>query len=266
MTEKELRQQVCQQARSWLGCRETDGSHRPIVDRYNAIRPLPGGHVLGYQEPWCAAFVSAVGAACGLERVLLPHCGCEAMIGLYRAAGRWEEADEAVPAPGDLLFYDWEDEGRGDCRGTADHVGIVLSVTGNLLQVIEGNKSDAVGLRSLPLDSRFIRGYAKPDYASLAEAAARPAPTPAASAPAPTPAAQSRCALSLPQLRRGDKGETVRAAQLLLIGRGFRCGPAGADGDFGPGTYGGLIRFQRGRQLSVDGILGPESWQALLGL
>ena len=276
MTEKELRQRLIDRARSYLGCKEADGSHRPILDRYNRIRPLPRGYRMAYTDPWCAAFVSAAAADCGVTEWVFPECSCEAMIARYRAAGRFEERDEAVPRPGDLIFYDWEDTGAGDCRGQADHVGLVTAVNGSLLRVIEGNRSDAVGERNVYLDSRYIRGYGKPDYAAAAEALtgsdaakAAPEPSPAKTRDAPEPslsAAPAAVSLSLPVLRRGDRGECVRAAQLLLIGRGWRCGPEGADGDFGPGTYGGLLRFQRGRQLRADGVLGPQSWRALLGL
>jgi len=269
MTEKELRRLVCDTARSYLGCRESDGSHRGIIDRYNKITPLPRGCRMGYSDPWCAAFVSAVGAQCGLTKILFPECSCDAMIARYKAAGRWEEQDFAVPKEGDLLFYDWQDEGSGDCRGGADHVGIVTAVTGNLLRVIEGNTSDAVGERSVHIDARFLRGYGQPDYASMAEEEA-PAKTrdgavgAAISRPsAPAPVSVS---LTLPQLSRGSSGEAVRAAQLLLIGRGCRCGVWGADGDFGAATQGAVQSFQRGRQLAVDGVIGAETWRALLTL
>ena len=43
MTEHEVRVLVCAQARSWLGRKEADGSHREIIDVYNTIRPLPRG-------------------------------------------------------------------------------------------------------------------------------------------------------------------------------------------------------------------------------
>ena len=174
------------------------------------------------------------------------------MIALYKAAGRFEERDDAVPRPGDLIFYDWDDSGAGDCTGGADHVGIVVSVTGNLMKVIEGNKSDAVGYRSIVLNSRYIRGFARPDYLSLADAAAPAASDRADEAGAattatlvihPTPAAPQPVMLTLPALSRGDRSESVRAAQLLLIGRGYRCGPWGADGEFGAATYGGLYQF-----------------------
>jgi len=265
MTELQLRRQLCDTARSWLGAKEADGSHRPIIDRYNAIRPLPGGVRLGYDDPWCAAFVSAVGEQCGLERIVFPHCNCQAMIALYKAAGRWEEQDFAVPRIGDIIFYDWDDDGTGDCTGTADHVGIVTAVDGDLLTVVEGNKSDAVSERKLYAGARFIRGYGQPDYASLA--ADDPAPS---SSPQPPSSRISNLktqnSLAIPTLRRGDSGETVRALQLLLIGRGCRCGPWGADGDFGPATQGAAESFQRGHRLSVDGIVGPATWSALLGL
>jgi peptidoglycan hydrolase-like protein with peptidoglycan-binding domain len=57
----------------------------------------------------------------------------------------------------------------------------------------------------------------------------------------------------------------VQAAQLLLIARGWRCGPWGADGDFGAATYGAVYRFQQGKQLLLDGEIGPETWSALIG-
>ena len=264
MTENELRQRVCDTARAWLGCREDDGSHRPIIDCYNTISPLPRGYRMSYADPWCAAFVSAVGVKTGLGEILYPECACDPMIALYAQAGRFEERDEAVPRPGDVIFYDWEDSGVGDNRGSSDHVGLVLEVSGNRITVIEGNKSDAVGLRELHIDGRYIRGYGKPDYLSLADGVEKHEKTEEAveeSAPL-----ERVCALPLPYLRRGDTGEAVRAAQLLLIGRGYRCGPWGADGDFGAATYGALYRFQRARGIAVDGVLGPESWGKLLGV
>ena len=73
-------------------------------------------------------------------------------------------------------------------------------------------------------------------------------------------------ALMLPTLGKNDFGETVRAAQLLLIGRGFSCGRCGADGDFGPDTRRAALRCQRRNGLEPDGVIGPLTWAALLGV
>ena len=286
MTEQELRARVCRQAEQWLGCRESDGSHRPIIDLYNRIRPLPRGYKMRYDDPWCAAFVSAVGAACDLTDTILPECGCEPMIALYQAAGRWEEADDAAPRPGDLIFYDWEDSGAGDCVGAADHVGLVTENDDDLLTVIEGNLSDAVGSRKIYAGARFVRGYARPDY--LSAALASPSISVGAGAPdgpssdptalaspsdpvgagvldGPSSPSPDSALTPLPLLRRGDRGAAVQSAQLLLIARGYRCGPWGADGDFGAATLGAVYRFQQGRRLAMDGEIGPLTWAKLVG-
>ena len=47
----------------------------------------------------------------------------------------------------DYVFYDWDDNGVGDCTGWPEHVGIVVFVTGNKIKVIEGNKNNAVEYR-----------------------------------------------------------------------------------------------------------------------
>ena len=284
MKENELRQAVVAQARAWLGCNEYDGTHRPIIDLYNRYRK-PGDYCMTYADPWCAAFTSAVGMAVsvanglpGQPYELIPSsAACDPKIAQYKAMGRWVEDDNYLPDPGDEIFYDWEDSGAGDNHGSTDHVGIVASVAGNTISVIEGNKSDSVCYRTIQRNGRFIRGYGRPDYARWAETAQTPVDgkegevtiiidPPAEETEGDAKPAAKPLVTGLPVLRKGDTGEVVRAAQLLLIGRGFRCGPWGADGDFGWATYGALYQFQRARRLAVDGVLGPESWSGLLGL
>ncbi|MBE6047648.1 MAG: peptidoglycan-binding protein [Clostridium sp.] len=65
-------------------------------------------------------------------------------------------------------------------------------------------------------------------------------------------------------LRIGDKGDAVRNLQNLLISKGYSCGSAGADGDFGQSTYNAVIKFQGDHGLSQDGIVGPATWEALI--
>ena len=267
MTENELREKVCRQAESWLGRKEADGSHREIIRVYNTIRPLPRDYQMRDEDPWCAAFVSAVGRACGLEDILFPECACDAMIARYRDAGRWMEDDGYRPQPGDLIFYDWQDTGFGDDTGSSDHVGLVLGLSGRVINIIEGNCGDSVMRTARELDGRYIRGFGLPDYGSKAEAESGVVRVPEAEEPEETDGEAARsesvCSVSLPVLRIGDESEAVRALQFLLIGRGFGCGPDGADGAFGPNTCRAVLRFQRRRGLPADGIVGPDTYRRL---
>lgn len=165
MTEKQVRQVVVNQARTWLGRNEGDGSHRLIVDIYNSQITLPRGYKVKYTDAWCATFVSAVALQTGLEKIMPTECGCEPMIRLYKQMDSWVEDDAYVPKPGDVIFYDWDDTGTpADDKGEADHVGIVEDVQAGLISVIEGNLNDAVRRRAIRVDAKGIRGYGAPRY------------------------------------------------------------------------------------------------------
>ena len=169
MTENELRQKVVTTAQKYLGSNEADGSHRRIIDIYNTKqKTLPRGYKVTYSDAWCATFVSAISILCGLTDIMPTECGCGAMVDLYRALGRWQENDAYTPKPGDVIMYYWKDGSNyasTDCVGYPDHVGIVVSVSGKTIKVIEGNKNDAVGYRDLNVNGRYIRGYCLPNYA-----------------------------------------------------------------------------------------------------
>jgi len=171
MTEHQLRALVVETAKEYLGCKESDGSHKKIIDLYNSQKPLPVGYKVTYTDAWCATFVSAMAVKLGLTDIILPECSCSRMVALYQKAGRWTENDAYVPNPGDIIMYDWQDTGVGDCTGAPDHVGIVCSVSGNTITVIEGNKSDSVAYRTIQVNGRYIRGYCLPDFASKATTA-----------------------------------------------------------------------------------------------
>lgn len=280
MTPNDLRAAVVAQARSWLGCHESDGSHREIIDLYNRYRK-PGDYCMTYNDPWCAAYVSAVGMAVSVANALpckpyelIPSsAACDPMIAQYKALGRWVEDDGYLPSPGDVILYDWQDSGAGDNQGSTDHVGIVVAVSGSTITVVEGNKSDAVGYRTMRQNGTYIRGYGLPDYAKYAALVPggqgeiivpdEPPEGQGVIIVDPTPAAGG---INLPMLRQGDKGEVVRAAQFLLNGRGASVGMWGADGDFGPQTRSAVLAYQRRNGLEADGIIGNQTWKKLLGV
>ena len=173
------RQKLVKMAASYLGCKESDGSHRKIVDIYNSHKPLARGYTVKYTDSWCATFVSAMAIKCGLTNIIPTECGCQQMIELFKKLGAWQENDAHVPQPGDVVFYDWGDSGSGDNKGYSDHVGIVEKVSGSTITVIEGNYSDSVKRRPLTVNGKYIRGYGVPKYpvASVTETTGKPAST-----------------------------------------------------------------------------------------
>lgn len=65
-----------------------------------------------------------------------------------------------------------------------------------------------------------------------------------------------------PTLRYGARGNITRLVQQRLTSFGFPCGDA--DGILGPLTSRGIRNFQEAKGLVVDGIVGVNTWRALL--
>jgi peptidoglycan hydrolase-like protein with peptidoglycan-binding domain len=89
---------------------------------------------------------------------------------------------------------------------------------------------------------------------------------PAASAPSTasvTPAASE--VLGFPVLRQGPNINSpeaqVRSLQYLLRARGAS---VAVDGVFGPQTRAAVVAFQRSRRLVADGVVGNQTWGALI--
>lgn len=155
---------VVKKAQSWIGRKESDGTHKLIIDIYNSHKPLARGYKVKYTDEWCATFVSAVAIECGFTGIIPTECGCGQMIALFKELGCWIENDAYVPDPGDIIFYDWEDDGKGDNTGWPNHVGIVEKVVDGTITVIEGNYNEKVQRRSIKVNGKYIRGYGAPEY------------------------------------------------------------------------------------------------------
>lgn len=242
------REALVAQAQSWIGLKESDGSHKKIIDIYNSHKPLTRGYKLQYTDAWCSGCASAVAIACGATDIIPTEVGCQKHIELFKAKGIWVENDAHVPQPGDYIFYDWDDKGTGDNKGNSDHVGIVEKVENGTITVIEGNYFNSVGRRTIQVNGKYIRGYGVPKYDEPSKTEAK------------------TYAVNLPRLSKGSKGESTKALQILLIGNKCPCGVCGADGDFGSATDAAVRRFQKANGLTVDGVVGPATWKTLLGV
>ena len=245
---------VIEQAKAWLGFSEASGKHKQIIDTYNAHKPLARGYKVTYTDAWCATFVSAVSIKLGYTDIIPTECGCGEMVKLLQKIGEWVEDESRTPNPGDILFYDWQDDGKGNNTGWPDHVGIVEKVENGVITVIEGNYKDSVTRRTIAVNGKNIRGYGVPKYDK--EPVAAPTVT----------ETKADFTLEMQNLKKGSKGEDVKALQILLIGRGCSCGSYGADGDFGNGTDKAVKAYQKANGLTADGIAGKNTWGKLLGL
>ena len=78
------------------------------------------------------------------------------------------------------------------------------------------------------------------------------------------PAQSTSSTNDLPTLRKGSKGEPVRALQALLILRGQKLTTYGTDGDFGSETEIALRAYQKLKGLTIDGICGSDDWETLI--
>lgn len=187
MNVSEVRKKFAARAAGYAGVKEGTAQHHAIIDRYNAHKPLARGYAVKYTDAWCTTFGSEIAIEAGYTDIIPTECGCEAQIKLWQKMGRWCENDAKVPEPGDYIYYDWDDNGVGDCKGNSDHVGIVESCDGKTIVVIEGNKNNAVERRTLQVNGRYIRGYGVPDFAKKATSTQEPA-KPAAPAKPEQPA------------------------------------------------------------------------------
>ena len=167
---------IVEQAISWLGFKESDGTHRTIIDTYNSHKPLARGYKVKYTDEWCATFVSAVAITLGYTDIIPTECGCPQMLEHFKKLGSFDENDNRVPSPGEVIFYDWEDDGKGDNTGRPNHVGIVEKVSGGYITVIEGNYNESVKRRRIKNGAKYIRGFGVPKYDSVNEVKPEPNP------------------------------------------------------------------------------------------
>jgi len=85
-------------------------------------------------QPWCGSFVNWCANEVGLK---IPNCvytpgGASAFI----KKNQWEKAEEAIPLPGDVVFFDFPSDGVD----RISHIGIVVKDNGDgTVTCIEGN-------------------------------------------------------------------------------------------------------------------------------
>ncbi len=84
--------------------------------------------------PWCGSFVNWCANQVGLK---IPNCvSTVAGATAFMKKNQWEKAEEAIPLPGDVAFFDFPNDGVD----RISHIGIVVKDNGDgTVTCIEGN-------------------------------------------------------------------------------------------------------------------------------
>jgi hypothetical protein len=84
--------------------------------------------------PWCGSFVMWCANEVGLK---IPNCVLtSAGAAAFMKKGQWEKAEEAIPLPGDIVFFDFPNDGVD----RISHIGIVVKDNGDgTVTCYEGN-------------------------------------------------------------------------------------------------------------------------------
>lgn len=193
---------------------------------------------------WCACFIAwCFYVAYGLKAMqqLLLHSffiNCATMANLASRAGRLS----SIPQVGAVALF------KSSSKGYY-HTELVVGVTGSQFTTVGGNTSggssviaNGGGVAEKVYNRNSINAmFFMPDYGT----------------------GSSSVVTSKGYLAKGDTGSEVTVMQTKLIACGFSCGNAGADGDFGSGTYGAVVAFQKyafpNNSSEWDGQYGPKT-------
>lgn len=123
---------------------------------------------------WCAVFLAWCANQAGVSQSVMPkYSTCDTLKTWFSGKSRWRgsasHGGSYQPKMGDVIFYDW------NSNGSADHVGIIETVSGNKVSTIEGNYSDQVMRRKdVSLSNKNVLGFGVPAYNTVSEAALEP--------------------------------------------------------------------------------------------
>ncbi len=218
------------------------------------------GHICGINGPggpWCAMQVSlAVYEACGNDKALAkevlwgvwPYAACNQ---LYDAAPAGSKGRRGAwtPEAGDIIIF--TDDGV-----KRTHTAILYAVDSTYVYTIEGNSSNMCKKRSYPLTSTYIWGYVRPNYAASGDQPVQPV------APIEPYGKVVFADIGLHELSKGCAGPEVKTIQRVIFARGIN--HEAVDGEFGPVTKAGVQALQKQLGLAQDGVVGKDTWKAVL--
>ena len=207
-------------------------------------------------QPWCAIFVWWVFTKAGCPELFFggeKSAYCPTIADYYIA--QKQTVAKGSGKPGDIVLFDWNK------NNSSDHIGIIEKKNSDgSYTTIEGNTSTSDNSNGGQVMRRTrkqadISWICRPKYTEK---------TTTAKATTTEKKEDKTVDITLPVLKKGDKGKPVKTMQLLIEAEGISVGSAGADGDFGAGTDRGLEKYQAKKGLTVDRVCGTKTWEKLL--
>lgn len=123
-----------------------DGSKKGYT-RYGAWYGAPYGD-------WCAMFVAFCLEYADIPTTDFPRdAACDFWAEELQSWGLYQNASTYTPEPGDLIFYNWDEDPY------AEHIGIVTDISRETVTAIEGNSSNCVQYNSYSIYDDCILGY-----------------------------------------------------------------------------------------------------------
>ena len=115
---------------------------------------------------WCACFCNWVfrteptnaGVSYPTASTTGNNAYCPTLVTWFKRSRRWADRGFTNLVPGDVIFFDWEQD------GISDHVGLVVGRDENYVYTIEGNSSDMVRTKQYGINSPSIQGYGLMQY------------------------------------------------------------------------------------------------------
>lgn len=147
--------------KKYLGTKEGSSKHRKIVDMFNSckLKTFP----ISYSDAWCSAFISAMAIESGCTDIIPISANCDEMYKKGVVMGIAIPKDKWIPKMGDIIFYDW------NLNGELDHVGVVETMSKNIIHVLEGNKNDSVAYRDINYKNATITKIIRPRYKTVSK-------------------------------------------------------------------------------------------------
>lgn len=279
-TEEDVRKSVINAIAKFKGIKERSLSHKRLIEIFNDSG-LCGRYKMTVKDAWCATTVSDAfiitslagrpGSGALFQCV---ECSCAKMVELAKKQGIWIEKDSHIPKVGDVVFYDWQDSGKGDNAGHPDHVGLVASCDGKNIKVLEGNYKNSIGYREIKVNGKSIRGYICPKYGLYASGDKSTAES--GKAPQTKPHEARGYSSKFPNLpkrgyfKKGDGylqliGLDTEVKRLQKLVNWITGGSLAVDGAYGDKTIKAVKKAQGILGVKVDGLFGKDTLKKAKG-